>query len=184
METDIDNREIARKNLCIVFLHSGPEKMPAPDSAWRERDGLSNCTRHKPLWRANPKALVNAAKFALARFRIAGPMRRLNRIDNRLILKRKFTTGFFATIACAQLRPIIADEEICRHPTLFLISPKPKRRARRGFDGYPTQQRRRPRTCGRAVVCRLNLTHCGDTKLSMWRDYLCKIVNFESGNSI
>ena len=94
METDIDNREIARKNLYIVFLHSGPEKMPIPDSAWRERDRLSNGARHKPLWRANPKALANAAKFASALFRIAGPMRRLNCIDNRLILKRKFMTGF------------------------------------------------------------------------------------------
>jgi hypothetical protein len=94
VETDIDNREIARKNLYIVFLHSGPEKMPIPDSAWRERDRSLNGTRHKRKSRANPKALVNAAKFASARFRIAGPMQRLNCIDNRLILKRKFMTGF------------------------------------------------------------------------------------------
>jgi hypothetical protein len=97
--------------------------MPIPDSAWREREGLSNGTRHKPLWRANPKALVNAAKFASALSRIPGSMRRLNCIDNRLILKCKFYDGFFAAIGCGQVRPIIADEESCRYPALSWFRP-------------------------------------------------------------
>jgi hypothetical protein len=81
-----------------VFLHSD-RRIPIPDSAWRERDRLSDGAHHKTQRRANPKALVNAAKFTSAPFRIPGPMRGLNCIDKHLIFKRNFMTDFLRQAA-------------------------------------------------------------------------------------
>jgi hypothetical protein len=72
----------------------------------------------------------------------------------------------------------------------FLISPEPispehARRQRRARGGCPAQQlRQSPKLRPNGLICHLNLTDHGDTKFSMWRDYLCKIVNLNWENSI
>ena len=71
VETDSDNRMSARKNLRIVFLHSdGREFQPRIAHGMTGTD-YSDCRRRGPQQRSRPEALVNAAKFAAARMRIA-----------------------------------------------------------------------------------------------------------------
>jgi hypothetical protein len=130
-----------------------------------------------PLWRENPKALVNAAKFTSARFRIPGPMRRLNHIDKQLICKRNFMVDFLRRTAarkCGQSQQQKISVDI-RH--FFDLTPN-----RSAVNAVHLTDIRPDSVAGREFaaqwsICRLNLTHCRDTKLSMWRDYLCKIVN-------
>jgi hypothetical protein len=64
----------ARKNLCIVFLHSDGRKFQSRMAHGMTGTDNSDCERREPQQRASEaEALANAAKFTAAPPRIPGP---------------------------------------------------------------------------------------------------------------
>jgi hypothetical protein len=91
VETDNDNKMSARKNLCIVFLHSDGRKYPIPDGEWHDQDRLFRLRTPRAAAASEAETLANAAKFTAAPPRIPGTRRLFICINNPLILQHYFT---------------------------------------------------------------------------------------------
>src|SRR5260370_19954711 len=98
VDTDSDNNMSARKNLCIVFLHSD-RRESNPNSTWHDRDRPFRLQTPRTAATRKPEALVNAAKFTAPPPRIAGSAGKLNDVRNNLISKHYFSINFFSQLA-------------------------------------------------------------------------------------
>jgi hypothetical protein len=116
-----------------VFLYCNRGESPAPDSTGLHRKDDSDCKTPRTAATDQLKALVNAAKFTAARFRIAARARELNETHNRLISKGYFVAPFSPIFGCAPAGPHRRPsfDKLVAYLKLFLRSGMKKRHAAR-----------------------------------------------------
>src|SRR5258707_9902752 len=95
VETDSDNNMSARKNLCIVFLHSDGGKLKSRMTHGMTGTDYSDCERRGPQQRAKQKRWKMRPNLRRPRPEYRAPRRLFVDINNPLILQHYFTIIYF-----------------------------------------------------------------------------------------
>jgi hypothetical protein len=91
VETDSDNRRIARKNLCIVFLHSNGREFQSRMAHGTTGTDFS-CKRREPQGRAQQKRWQMRPNLQRPRLEYRALRSQFIDINNHLILRYYFVT--------------------------------------------------------------------------------------------